>query len=394
MSTKTVVLCWEYGAGLGHISQLKIIARDLQKLDCKTILVNPSNIGSYADPAFDEVLEVPYVGQLLNPGGTEGAGFTSYNSIIASLGFLDTKFVFTRLALWKRLFERTKPNLVVADFAPHALLAAKDRIPTVAIGNFYTLPATSFDNYPRFADRTETVDVKRLYRSIAQAMLMAGLEPIRKVPDIFDADIHACFTLPETDIFSPLREPAVEGPLLASPIAKRQSKGGNKYFAYLTHCKPELRAKILDSFVGLARPIDLYSLTLTDDDREKLKGSLVNVLSEPLEFTQIVNDYSMVLHLGGHLLTLEMLLTGMPQTALAIDIEKFYLGRTLSELGLLAFKFVAEEFQPQEIIDVIRKAAENEAMSIALQEFSNAWPEARQMAPRAKLLADIKSLLF
>jgi hypothetical protein len=66
---------------------------------------------------------------------------SSYAQVLQQAGYANPAALHTLLSDWLARFEAVWPDLVVADFAPTAMLAARTAgLPVVALGNGYTLP--------------------------------------------------------------------------------------------------------------------------------------------------------------------------------------------------------------------------------------------------------------
>jgi len=90
---KHAVLCWEYGAGLGHISKLKILAERLKAEGWRTTLVNPSHVKNQPDPVFDTILAMPYARQLNQFDFKQQVLIGSHKRVVKSFGYESDKFV-------------------------------------------------------------------------------------------------------------------------------------------------------------------------------------------------------------------------------------------------------------------------------------------------------------
>ena len=168
---RTILFCWEYGAGLGHISQLKTLARNFDKDRFRLILVNPNGVVSSDNDPFDEVCEFSDTSILREVETSPAAGIVSYNATVKSFGLGNPKLMFTRLKLWEKLFGEQTPDLIIGDYAPIALVVARHmKIPTVAIGNGYTLPPTNICSYPKFTNQKDPVSGESLLATFNQAL--------------------------------------------------------------------------------------------------------------------------------------------------------------------------------------------------------------------------------
>src|SRR5690606_4495882 len=75
-------------------------------------------------------------------------GAASYADVLAMFGYASREGLGALVAAWDNLFAAFMPDLVVADHAPTALVAAAGAIPAVAIGNGFTLPPADLAEFP------------------------------------------------------------------------------------------------------------------------------------------------------------------------------------------------------------------------------------------------------
>ncbi|MGB7286983.1 MAG: hypothetical protein WBC71_08630, partial [Salaquimonas sp.] len=93
--TNSIIYCWEFGAGLGHVSKLTSMAQKFAHFGKKAILVNPQGIRFKDQKIFDEIIEFPNPNQLATTSRPLGQSITSYNAAIQGFGYSDPKFIFT-----------------------------------------------------------------------------------------------------------------------------------------------------------------------------------------------------------------------------------------------------------------------------------------------------------
>src|SRR5262249_12877698 len=63
-------------------------------------------------------------------------------------GLADADALQMLLAAWDRLFALVKPDVVVADYAPAATLAARTRLPVILVGTGFTVPPAELYHFP------------------------------------------------------------------------------------------------------------------------------------------------------------------------------------------------------------------------------------------------------
>lgn len=388
--------CWEYGAGLGHITALSNIATRLKKLGFENFLINPEGSNYLNGGVFNSVLDMPHIAQLSSSSPKNPKRIVSYNSAVKGFGFNEAKFVFTRLHLWRSLLEKHSPNLVVADYAPAAVFAARSMgIPIVATGNSYTLPPVNLQAYPRFVNQIDPVPSAPLLASINQGAKLAGMKQIGALPEIFSADIHACFTMPELDYFAKFRHPKALGPLLGKkpPSIRTRASTDAGIFVYLTHCSSAVRANLISALAAIDHKVSIYSLRTTKEDRRLAEGTKIRFLEKPLPLSEVCNNNRIVVHLSGHNFTMELLLAGMPQLLLPVDIEKLLLAQSVENRGIAAYLRIDRPTTPGQIADKIRGTLSDETLPDRVMEFAASRNESEWHDGLDNLTGQISELL-
>ena len=380
-------LCWEYGAGLGHIATLKTIASELKNEGWKTTLVGPMGFSAPANHPFDQITRLPApkdIANTLEPPATEE--IASFNHTVWIFGYHSPKFVFTRIQLWAELFDRIKPNLVIADYAPGALMAAIGRIPSIATGNGYSLPPVELQRFPRYHKIPDVIDQDLLLSSLNKGLQLTGRKGIGHLPELFRADFQACATFELIDPYRNIRTQPVLGPLFSREIPRYQAQKSERIFVYLTHCHPEILENVVRALSMLEVPVDLYALQAAQTDIKSLASENITLVDETVSLEEIISSYSLVVHLGGHGFTTELLAAGMPQVLLTLDIEKVLFGIQLERENLAAVYRIDLGADLEEILSVIRKALDDDGLRTNVQKFADMYPSNLHRAPLKRII--------
>ena len=371
---KHALFCWEYGAGMGHIGSHKMIARRLKANGWTTSLINPSNVELTADAAFDSILTLPQAKQLNEFDFTELSKIRSQNRVVTSFGYGSDKFVFGRLKLWSRLYDMTDPTLVVADYAPAALMAARGRFPTIAVGNGFTLPPANLTSYPSFFRAKDPTDATQLLDNVNSALRLARMPTLRYLPEMFHADFSACTTLEIADVYRRVRKDPVISLLCDQPIARADVSGKHEIFVYLTHCRWPMRRLVIEALVKVNQPTKVFSLQYGADDAELVSGSNIHFVKEPVPLNTIIKDSRFVIHLGSHSLALQLLVAGMPSLNLTIDIEKVVNGSVLKQAGLISMTSLPQIKSVDSLVETIQSALGDSGLVQNVTEFADNLP--------------------
>lgn len=135
---RTILFAWELGAGFGHLMRLAPLARALSACGFRVYaaLRDLNMAHGIFDPAV-MLLSAPYR-IVMSPPSRVADNFAD---VIAELTFADDGVLHAHASAWRNLFELIKPDLIVFDHSPTALLAARGLAARkVVIGNGFLVP--------------------------------------------------------------------------------------------------------------------------------------------------------------------------------------------------------------------------------------------------------------
>ena len=360
------MLCWEFGFGRGQLKRLAALSQMFQALGVRTVLAYPSQFKGSAErwrDRFDVIVPVP-------PSTGLGADVPTRNRVrsfgdaLVSFGMADVKRVFARIRLWEQVFEQTGANCIVADYAPNVTLAAKGRLPLLAIGNGYTLPPCHMEHYPDFTDRPPLPEEPTL-AAINQGLQLTGREPLDRLPQIFEADILVCNDIALTDPFSDLRREPYTGPAIPRERSVHALREGervephNPVFIYVSSKGLPLQT-LLEGATGTTCEAKVFANGADPVLDEMCTGTAVTLYREPVDLVDIKNRFSLIVHVGGFNLALEALSAGVPQLAFTVDIEKRLRFKRLRDAGLAHMVRAKALSGSADITRAIRSAIEDD----------------------------------
>jgi glycosyltransferase involved in cell wall biosynthesis/UDP:flavonoid glycosyltransferase YjiC (YdhE family) len=141
---KTVLITWELGGGLGHMMQVLPLAEQLVRRGHKVLVAlrqleraasvfGRSGVAFLQAPAWSAAESAQRIRKL-----------ETFTQLLANVGFGDAGELFARACAWRNLFKLVKPDLVVFDHSPTALLASRSRrVARVLIGSGFCVPPSS-----------------------------------------------------------------------------------------------------------------------------------------------------------------------------------------------------------------------------------------------------------
>lgn len=343
-----ILFAWELGSGLGHIGPLRAIGRELVKRGHSVAIATvQENIELCRHALVGAGIEL-YCVPTLAPSEHQLATPCTYSDLLFGCGYSSPAAVTQAVGHWLTLFHRFRPDLLVADHSPTALLASKvRRLATVTMGTGFVtppdvapLPSLRRDlPLPPWREEIEQV----VLASMNAALSRQGTAGLSRIGELF-ADIEASFLLcpRELDPYSLWRVPesteycppfgGLPGVACEWPTADAVHSGGPRIFVYLRDRDVEL--PLLRGLALKQIPTVAYSARLSRGERETFIGSTVLVSPNPIDLKPLLTHCDVgVLH-GGLGIVSELLHAGIPMAILPQSLEQQLTAERLSLLGV------------------------------------------------------------
>lgn len=333
-----ILLCWEGGRGNGHVVRLQRIVKSL-RLRGASCFVAAFNVQAAERMKEDgvPVLQAP----VERWGGQKPPALVrtipsrdhcNFTIPLWELGFWRKQTISSNLQGWDKIFASVKPDAVVADFAPFALLAAAGRVPTFAVGNGFFVPATCGDYLtpdegpPSAADRAVQdeifTNVRGAFRSLGQKTPESIAEAL--------CSLNPCpATLPALDPRYALRPDSLIPPELDT-IPDKSFGSGNQIFLYLGADAVNLPVALQAvEKTGLPAVLFYQGASLHHGPG----SSLIRTRTTPFSIKEIANNAGLVIHHGGVGITHLAALAGVPQLIVHRGSERWLNARSVSKTG-------------------------------------------------------------
>lgn len=332
-----IFVSWELGANFGHLTRLMPIAVQLRQL---------------GHELFFAVRDTEVAAALLEP---QGFSFTqapfwhghaclsappiNYAELLIAEGYCQQDGLSGMLRSWLSLFQLFQPDVVVADYSPTALLAARiAKIPAVCIDNGFGLPpniaplpsirAWESITEQRLQHAEETV--LRSINSVCHAFCGPALE---RLVDLFNTEGTILTTFAELDHYGPRNETEYAGPIFSNAggqAVQWQGTYRRKILAYLRPSVPgignllkalaELDAEVICVVPGLKR------LNCVIANR-------LRIYVKPVQLDNIILSADLVVSYAGSGMVCCALLAGVPLLLVPQNVEQYMFSCRVDELG-------------------------------------------------------------
>lgn len=141
-----VLLGWELGGGLGHVTRLAALARRLLDCGAQTLVALRPETESWPILSAVEgygprirLISAPAV----DPQGSGVLRIEERHTLADSMtgfGYDRPELIFAAADLWNSIIVRYRPDVIVSDSAPSLNLVAAGRIPLVCVGSPFLTP--------------------------------------------------------------------------------------------------------------------------------------------------------------------------------------------------------------------------------------------------------------
>lgn len=331
-----ILLAWELGGNWGHLSRDWPVLRRLQAeghdvlyaVREQTIapsLCASTGIRCVAAPSGAALRRMP-------------RGLCGYAGILFADGFGDASILAQRLTGWMGLFHEYKIDVVIGDYAPAALLAARvTGIPSVALGSGFEIPP-DVALMPSFSGDGAQDEAARRFSeglvlfNVNTVLHKLGAAPLERLAQAFQGTRNVFTTFTELDHVTG----RAAGAIYAGPV---QDMPGGVAASWRSTNKP----RVLVYLRGMGQVIDEVLQILDGIGAEVIAvlpdiGSIrhvhadVRVLRQPVHFDGLLDTADLVIASGSGTLT-STLLAGIPMLSLPLSAEQTMFAVRVEEMG-------------------------------------------------------------
>ena len=342
MQLRRVLIAWELGGNLGHLARLLPIARHLRLhgTDIAVAARNPSRVLQVLACEGATVWQAPAGG---SAPPTRAA--RNHPDVLLLDGFADRAGVMRRVAGWKRLFVEFQPDVVLADFSPMAIFAARAcGVPVLPIGHGFDIPPP-LDATPSFQPWAAQGDLEakanaELEDALRVLVPMLGARTPATLAALYPPRKSALCIFPELDHFErPEGQNCFVGPLwgdLSDQAPPAWPKvAGKRVLCYL---QPDqlLLVSLADALGAWSCSVILLSPGLSAAGASLLRARGMQVATEPVAVAALVEQADAVITQGGMGFVAMAFQAGLPLLLLPAVAEQLILARALVKRTLCA----------------------------------------------------------
>lgn len=334
---------WELGAGLGHAGRMKPLAQEALKrghrvtMGLRDLVHTDALLRDVGVPRFQAPVWLHKVHGVPHPPA-------NLAEILLGCGYLNGNALQGIFVGWCSLLAELKPDLVVADYSPTAVLAARTLgICSVTMGIGFFLPP-DVSPMPSLRD-WEPIHPGRLAASDAQmlnaintVLERAGGAPLERAAQALHGDVPMVLTWPELDHYGRTELPVGQrwwGPsMLAQAGLKPEWPAGDgpKVFAYLKSAHPD-HEQVLKALAQLGCRTICYLPEVASGRPPPVTSPWIHYARGPVDLGITFGDCDLCVCHAGEATLAQSLLAGVPALLLPTQAEQFLISRQVDRSG-------------------------------------------------------------
>ena len=332
---------WEFGANFGHIGAFLPLGRALRDRghDVQWVVTQTGPAARLLAREGFSWFQAPHANEapLKTPPLT-------YADILLRFGYASAEDLYGLVVAWRELFRLGGAELVLADHAPTAVLAARTLgLPVMLFSNGFTAPPRqrplpNMRPWQIFPDAQLLALEDRAMASVNQVLRIFDKPVLTALHQLFDVEEEALITYPELDHYDNRGPARYWGSLpnaaigIAPPWPTLASKGDKRVFAYLRPETPHVEAA-LDALRAMGQSAVVYIPGLSDVARQKWQAPHLVFVTEPVDIERAAREADLGITYASLAATTAILMAGKPLLMLPSHLEQFLLARRVVNMG-------------------------------------------------------------
>ena len=391
-----IAFAWELGGELGHSMACNSLARAMRARGHHIGFMFRELHGLSHLPSLEahDVFQAPV-------SVSEGHGQpvpASFADILIGSGYDRPQHLAGLLAGWFALLGRWKPDLLVADFAPTALLAARVMgLRCVAYSNGFSvpprltpLPAFRFDE-PIDPRKVEQADTRAL-ATVNGALARFGVAPLERLAQQFETDEDFLATFPELDSYAGRPTSGYWGPRVSfdSGIEVKWPAGDGKRIAVYIKQSSKLIDALIDTLAAGPHRVAAFIPDLNAERVARLRSDKRIVSERPIRLGPLLGECDLLISHGGNICP-GSLMSGVPQLVLPTQYEQYLTAHRIAQLG--AGAWIGPEASPDTIAQMLSRVLNDPMVKDAARSYAARYASYSPAEQQRRILVRIDEIL-
>lgn len=391
----SILYAWEFGANLGHVGAFMPLARSLrdQGHEVHWAVTQPASVGDFLAAQNFSCVAAPVIPELSRPGPP-----LSYADILLRFGYADAKALFGLVGAWRELMRLTGAQMVMADHAPTAVLAARTvGLPVMLFSNGFTVPPrlSPLPNMRPWAEVAPQVLLdldQAALRNINHVLQRFGQPAMAHLANLFDVAEESLVSFPELDHYADRGPARYWGSLPSAGGGERLNwpAGGTRIFAYLRREVVHAEA-VLTALHALGHATLVYFPDLPAEFAARFSAPHLQFATHPADIDQMTQEADLAVTYSSLATTTAFLLAGKPLLLLPTHLEQYLVARRVVDMG--AGEVVSPEAPVGDLVPTLTKLLTNPDYRQNAQAFAAKYAKFDQQAVIGNLVRRVAEVL-
>ena len=383
-----VLFTWELGGGFGHLHRIAELARPLVAAGHEVHFASAEVTG--LDGLFDDAVRCHQAPLAYRATPGKPPVLFTFPQVLARTVLRDAGALLGAVRAWQNLFDLIAPDVIVADYSPTALLAARGRkVRQVVVGTGFLVPPdrAPLDNLRR-APAIDPAALGRIEAGALAAMndvlRRTGAPPLERVGQLYAVDAQALMTLPELDHYPDRIDADYWGLTRHPPGAAPDwpDAPGKRVFAYLKPFKT--LPAILEALHARGGPTLVFAPKLPAKLTERFASAALRFVPNALDMEPACREADVVICHAGHGAVAAALLAGTPLLGLPQNLEQHMNVESAVRVGAA---LNAPQLQPGGMAKKLARLLEEPGFTVAARAFAERYAALDADGPARRLQA-------
>jgi UDP:flavonoid glycosyltransferase YjiC (YdhE family) len=334
-----IMISWELGSNYGHLTRYLALARSMQQRGHTILFAVRDTVLAHnvLRPHGLVYIQAPQPARWHDRTDT----IRSYADILLYHGLGEAATAVPLFEAWSEIFVSFKPDLLVPDHSPAALLTAQFlKIPTLEIASGFERPP-DITPYPDFRpwlprDSSSIYNEARILNVINKyGKSYFGITSYDDLPTALKANLSLLASFSELDHYPMRQGGRYIGPITSwsnGVVVDWKNNGMPKVLVYLRR------------FLGLNAVLDFLSCAALDTilicpdlsatEVSQLQGAAVQVFLQPVQLDQVLKLCDLCISHGGLGISSSCMLTATKVLAMPLHIEQLMLAKATTRCGI------------------------------------------------------------
>ena len=391
-----MLLAWELGSNLGHLSRLLPLASRLKERGHE-VLVSARDLG-----LATEVLAPVGIRFIQSPADGRARPATrqpqSYADVLLMQGWESMPRLWGLVQAWGNLFRLFRPVVVVLDYAPTALLAARIlRLPCALLGTGFELPPLQaplgpFPGFRASAENARAADAQAL-ESANRVLEAYQAAPLAALCDLFRTEYRWLTTFAELDQYGPRSGETYVGPIGRVDRGEPVTWPAGFRHRVLAYLRPGMAdpLRILRALAGQSDAAVICAAPgVSPEISEGLGRPGFQFVPRPVSFLALLPQASVLVSYAPAGSVAQSLLEGVPQLMMPAHVEAQMTAVRVASLG--AGLTLRGEATEREIATALRRVLDERRFKVRALEFASRHRAFDRAAACERIVAEIERL--